>query len=107
LAFYQLLPKLKSRERRGEILAPVPDPQDTQLAGTRLLWLIWTLETPGDRPRFRRHIMAVRWLPLIGFGLLVGSAFVMQSEVRSTADALNGPPSVTLSIDGEAEPDIR
>ncbi len=105
LALIQLMPKLRTRERRGEISSPVPDPQDSQLAGARLLGLIWSVKTSAERPRFRRHVMLVRWLPVIGAGLLISSAVVMQEQERSSAGAVGkAPPSVTVSLAGESEP---
>ncbi len=108
LALIQLMPKLRSRERRGEISSPVPDPHDSQLAGARLLGLIWSVKTSAERPRFRRHVMLVRWLPVVGAGLLVSSAFAMPERERSTAEAVGtAPPSVTISLAAESEPVAR
>jgi len=105
LALIQLMPKLRTRERRGEISSPVPDPQDSQLAGARLLGLIWSVKTSAERPRFRRHVMLVRWLPVIGAGLLISSAVVMQEQERSYDEAVGkAPPSVTVSLAGASEP---
>lgn len=101
LALYQLIPKLKARERRSQLSASVPDPQDSQLAGARLFWLIWTLKTSHEGPRFRSHVWLVRWLAVIGFGLLVASPFVMQGEARmSAANALERPAPVTVLVGG-------
>lgn len=99
LALYQLMPKLRTRERRGDLSTPVPNPEDSHLAGVRLFWLVWTLKTSEDRPRFRRHVMLVRWLPVIGVGLLAIVPFVMQTEAGSgAADASNGPPPLTIAV---------
>lgn len=99
LAAYQLRPKLMARERRGEITRPVPDPQDSGTAGLRLLWLIWTVRTSADRPGFLRHVLLVRWAPIIGGILIAASIFAMKVETLSTAeDAANGPPPVTISV---------
>lgn len=105
LALVRLMPRLRTRERRGEISSPVPDPQDSQLAGARLLGLIWSLKTSAERPRFRRHVMLVRWLPVIGAGLLISSAVAMQERERSSSEAVGeAPPPVTISLAGESEP---
>ena len=105
LALDQLMPRLKTRERRGLSARPVPDPEDSQWAAARLLWHIWTVKASTEGPRYRRHVMTVRWLPLLGIGLIVASAFVMQAGARhAPLDESARPPSLSLAIGGQAEP---
>ncbi len=104
LALHQLMPKLRTRERRGLLRAPTPEPEDSRWAGARLLWLIWTLDTAADGPRYRRDVMMVRWFPVLGIGLMVASVFAMQAGPRhEPSDDLKRPPDVSLSIGGGAE----
>lgn len=105
LALYQLMPKLRTRERRGLSPAPVPDPEDSQWAWARLLWLIWTTETSSEGPRYRRHVMIVRWVPVLGLGLMVASLFAMQAGTPpGPSEDPNRPPAVSLSIGGNTAP---
>lgn len=105
LALHQLMPKLRTRERRGLSPRPVPDPEDSQWASARLLWHIWTLKTSADGPRYRRHVMTVRWLPVVGLGLFVASGFAMQAGGQHAhPDEADRAPSHSLSIVGPAEP---
>ena len=107
LALYQLMPKLRTRERRGLRRAPTPEPEDSRWAGARLLWLIWTTETSTDGPRYRRHIMIVRWVPILGLGLMVASLFAMRAETPpGPSEDPTRPPAVLLSIGGEMEPAV-
>lgn len=101
LALYRLIPKLRARERRGDLSGPVPDPEESHFAYSRLYGLIWTLKTSDDGPRFRRHVMLVRWLPVIGIVLIVTGLFAMDGGAPSVSrDAGNRPPPVTIPISG-------
>lgn len=108
LAIYRLMPKLRSRELRGEITTPVPDPMEDRMAAFRLLSLVWSLRTSSERPRFRRHVMLVRWTPIVSISLMLASVIAMQTESgQATAVRPGVPPPVTLSVSGELEPDGR
>jgi hypothetical protein len=105
LALYQLMPKLRTRERRGLLPRPTPEPEDSRWAAARLLWLIWTVETPANAPRYRRHVMMVRWFPVLGLGLMVASVFALQAGARHQASSdTNRPPQVSVAIGGDTEP---
>lgn len=102
---YRLMPKLRAREQRGDFATPVPDPGETQAGGVRLMAFVWKMRTSADRPRFRRHVMLVRWAPVVGAGLMLASLAAVQTERRPAgADDPDAPPPVMLSIGADPEP---